>query len=127
LEKIELPNQLVSVLADPLLQKLMLLRPNEAYESRITNWLTSYTEDVVRGEPTSTAELMSFLEVIQDYVSTTRDDPLAPALLSFFNSYLTVWDGKTGSELILNILSHASIPQTGFSSKKISAMVAARC
>ncbi|KAF3021520.1 hypothetical protein E8E14_012214 [Neopestalotiopsis sp. 37M] len=116
LEKIELPNQLVSVLADPLLQKLMLLRPNEAYESRITNWLTSYTEDVVRGEPTSTAELMSFLEVIQDYVSTTRDDPLAPALLSFFSSYLTVWDGKTGSELILNILSHASIPQTGFSS-----------
>ncbi|ETS80560.1 hypothetical protein PFICI_08089 [Pestalotiopsis fici W106-1] len=115
LEKIELPNQLVSVLADPLLQKLMLLRPNDVYESRITNWLSSYTEDVVRGEPTSTAELTSFLQVIQDYVSTARDDSLAPALQSFFSSYLKVWDGKTGSQLILNILSHTGIPQRGFS------------
>ncbi|KAI0167405.1 Mis6-domain-containing protein [Pestalotiopsis sp. NC0098] len=116
LEKIELPNQLVSVLADPLLQKLMLLRPSDAYEERITNWLTSYTEDVVRGEATSTADLLSFLQVIQEYVSTTRHDPLAPAILSFFSSYLKVWDGKTGRQVILDILSYTSIPQKGFPS-----------
>lgn len=119
LEKIELPNQLVSVLADPLLQKLMLLRPSDAYEERITNWLTSYTEDVVRGEATSTADLLSFLQIIQEYVSTTRHDPLAPAILSFFASYLKVWDGKTGRQVILDILSYTSIPQKGFPSKNV--------
>ncbi|KAK6065727.1 Mis6 domain-containing protein [Seiridium cupressi] len=115
LEKIELPNQLISVLADPLLQKLMLLRPTSASEERITNWLDSYTEDIVRGETSSVSELTNFLEILQDYVSATREQGLPPTILSFFVSYLGIWDGKTARQCILSILSHAAIPEKGFS------------
>lgn len=75
LEKIELPNQLISVLADPLLQKLMLLKPDATAEERINSWLETYAEDVVRGETTSVAELTSFLEILQGYVSATKVRP----------------------------------------------------
>jgi centromere protein I len=117
LEKIELPNQLISILADPLLQKLMLLRPDANAEERIANWLNSYTEDLVRGETTTLAELTNFLEVIREYASSARNERVPPAVLSFFASYLKIWDGKIAKQCILDILSYASIPVNGFLGK----------
>jgi len=71
LEKIELPNQLVAVLADPLLQKLMVLRPNDEASSRVNNWTASCVLDVHNGDA-GAESLLDMIQVLQDYVSNTQ-------------------------------------------------------
>jgi hypothetical protein len=44
LERIELPSQLVAVLADPLLQKYLTLRSSEEANARISYWLQSFLQ-----------------------------------------------------------------------------------
>lgn len=71
LEKIELPSQLVAVLADPLLQKLMTLRANHDADDRVSNWIDSCISDVRNGD--AGAELLlDMVEVLQGYVSNTQ-------------------------------------------------------
>ncbi|KAH8663962.1 Mis6-domain-containing protein [Xylariales sp. PMI_506] len=110
LETIQLPNQLVSVLADPLLQKLMLLRPDYESHQRVSNWIISYAQDLLSGE--NTGELQGFLEILHTYVSTTKNTP--PAVLSFLDAYLKIWNGRESKEVILSILAYAPLPQDTF-------------
>ena len=71
LDKLELPNQLVAVLADPLLQKLMLLRPSAESDQRITNWLNAVLQDVIDGDADETT-LFDILDILRDYVVSTK-------------------------------------------------------
>lgn len=71
IDRIELPNQLVAVLADPLLQKLLLLRPNaEAYQ-RVANWLNSVLQNVIDGD-TDEAVLWEVLGVVREFVVQSK-------------------------------------------------------
>jgi centromere protein I len=70
LETIEMPNQLISVLSDPLLQKLMLLKPDAESSQRVSNWLFACAQDLMSGEGAN--ELEGILEILQAYVSTTK-------------------------------------------------------
>ncbi len=79
LDKIELPTQLVAVLADPLLQKFLLLRPDAEGSSRITNWLMACLGDVASGDADSDL-LLDMLEVIRDYAIGTKVRQLHQAL-----------------------------------------------
>jgi centromere protein I len=65
-----MPSQLISVLADPLLQKLMLLKPDTESNQRVSNWLVSCAQDLISGE--GAGELGGILEILQSYVSTTK-------------------------------------------------------
>lgn len=67
LEKIQLPNQLAAVLADPLLQKLLSLRKDDATSRRVKNWIESTLVDVLEGN-TDTKGFEDVMEVIRDYV-----------------------------------------------------------
>ena len=71
LEKIELPTQLVAVLADPLLQKFLLLRPDAEGSSRISNWLMACMGDVASGDADSDT-FLDMIEVIHDYAAATK-------------------------------------------------------
>lgn len=71
LEKIKLPNQLVAVLADPLLQKLILLRPSDEADQRIANWLNSALQDVIDGDAEE-AMLFDVLDILRDYVVSSK-------------------------------------------------------
>lgn len=71
LEKIEVPNQLAAVLADPLLQKLVALRKDDVMSRRIVHWLDALLDDVGSGN----ADAKTFedtMEVLQDYVSRVK-------------------------------------------------------
>lgn len=82
LEKIELPTQLVAVLADPLLQKLLLLRPDAAGSSRISHWLMACLSDVASGDADADL-LLEMLEVIHDYaVAIKVCAPLAETIVA---------------------------------------------
>jgi centromere protein I len=45
LERIELPNQIISSLQDPLLQKYLALNPDELAVTRMELWLSRYLND----------------------------------------------------------------------------------
>ena len=71
MEHVELPSQLVAILADPLLQKLLLLRPDAEAAARIGNWLSAMLNDMACGDTDSgTAE--DVLEHVAAYISQTK-------------------------------------------------------
>ncbi|KAH6611112.1 hypothetical protein Trco_001132 [Trichoderma cornu-damae] len=106
MDRIELPNQLVAVLADPLLQKLLLLRPNaEAYQ-RVANWLGSVLQNVLDGDADE-ATLWEVLDVVKDFVVQSKSVP--PVLLSFFARFFQQWNGSGQRGYILQILSYTPL------------------
>lgn len=70
LERIELPNQLIAVLGDPLLQKLLVLKPDAEAHQRVGSWLASYGQDLISGE--SNMDSSDGLEILNSYVSSTK-------------------------------------------------------
>ncbi|UKZ57804.1 hypothetical protein TrVGV298_011665 [Trichoderma virens] len=106
MDRIELPNQLVAVLADPLLQKLLLLRPNaEAYQ-RVANWLNSVLQNVIDGDADE-ATLWEVLAVVKEFVVESKSIP--PVFLIFFARFFQQWNGSGQRGYILQILSYAPL------------------
>ncbi|KJZ80574.1 hypothetical protein HIM_00424 [Hirsutella minnesotensis 3608] len=106
LEKLELPNQLVAVLADPLLQKLAALRPGAESQRRIANWLGSVLREVLDGDADEET-LWEVLEVVRDFVLQTTTLPTA--LLEFFSLFLETWNGVGRRDLVFDILGYAPL------------------
>ncbi|KAI1201038.1 Mis6-domain-containing protein [Nemania serpens] len=105
LEKIELPNQLIAILGDPLLQKLLLLRPQAQAHLRACNWLSSYSQDVIAGD--SDLHLVDILKMLKSYVIATK--ALPPIFLAFLRELINTWDGVEGRGLILDILTYTPL------------------
>ncbi|KAI8633173.1 Mis6-domain-containing protein [Xylariaceae sp. FL1651] len=102
LEKIELPNQLIAILEDPLLQKLLLLRPQAQAYQRAGQWLSSYAQDILSGD--TNTSLVDILYTLKSYVTATKNLP--PVFLAFLREFMNVWNGLDGRELILDILTY---------------------
>ncbi|KAI1117322.1 Mis6-domain-containing protein [Nemania sp. NC0429] len=105
LEKIELPNQLIAILGDPLLQKLLLLRPQAQAHLRACHWLSSYAQDVIAGD--SDLYLVDILNMLRSYVVATK--MLPPVFLAFLRELMNSWDGVEGRVLILDILTYTPL------------------
>jgi len=135
LEKIELPNQLVAVLADPLLQKFLQLRPEAESYTRINNWLAACISDAEAGDVESD-ELMDLVEVINGYVQYTKvRSPIAPVspqmgltdvssyqslppmLLSLFRVLFRRWDGSDRRDTVLDTISY--VPLSNFDGQSL--------
>ncbi|KID94198.1 Mis6 domain protein, partial [Metarhizium majus ARSEF 297] len=101
MDKLELPNQLVAVLADPLLQKLLILRPNPESYQRISNWLSAVFQEVMAGDADE-ATLWEVLEVVREFVVQTKTIP--PLLLSFFSQFFNIWGGEGKRDVCFDIL-----------------------
>lgn len=72
LEKIELPNQLVASIHDPLLQKLLYLRSSETTLQRIDYWLLAFFEDQLENGRSSETQIADMLELILQYTRFTK-------------------------------------------------------
>lgn len=72
LEKIELPNQLVAIMGDPLLQKLLQLKSTDITRRRVDNWLMAFFEDQLENEENSEAPLLDMLASIREYIRFTK-------------------------------------------------------
>lgn len=72
LEKIELPNQLVAVMGDPLLQKLLQLKSTDVVRQRVDNWLMAFFEDQLEGDGSSESALLDMLAAILEYTRFTK-------------------------------------------------------
>ncbi|RKL37362.1 hypothetical protein BFJ70_g6936 [Fusarium oxysporum] len=106
LDKLELPNQLVAVLADPLLQKLMLLRPDGESEQRLANWLNGVLQDVRDGDADENT-FFDMLDILREYVVSIKNLP--PLLLDFFARFLPLWDGSGRRDAMFEILSYSPL------------------
>lgn len=71
LETIEFPNQLVSALTDPLLQRLIQLRNSETVQLRIERWLEAFFFGFST-EPVVSSELIEMFSAIARYAEVTR-------------------------------------------------------
>ncbi|APA08264.1 hypothetical protein sscle_03g030340 [Sclerotinia sclerotiorum 1980 UF-70] len=107
LEKIELPNQLVAGIHDPLLQKLLYLRSSKATLRRINYWLLAFFEDQLENDQSSGRLIPDMLEVILQYTRFTKILP--SACLSYLKSLLPCWDGFTNRDVILELLAYIRI------------------
>lgn len=72
LELIELPNQLVAVIGDPLLQKLLQLKSDDVTLRRVDNWLMAFFEDQLADGSHSESQLLEMLASIRDYARFTK-------------------------------------------------------
>lgn len=72
LEKIELPNQLVAAIGDPLLQKFLQLKHSEATAQRVDNWLLAFFEDQLEAPDSAEGNILGMLEAIRDYTRYTK-------------------------------------------------------
>jgi centromere protein I len=72
LEKIELPNQLVAAIGDPLLQKFLQLKNSEATTQRIDNWLLAFFEDQLESPNSAEGTILDMLQAIREYTRYTK-------------------------------------------------------
>lgn len=101
MDRLELPNQLVAVLADPLLQKLLLLRPGAEAHQRVAGWLGAVLRDVLDGDADE-ATLWEVLEVVRDFV--VRNKVRRPRPCRRWACLLTVADAAAGAARLLRPL-----------------------
>lgn len=59
------------MLADPLLQKLLLLRPSDEAYQRVAQWLHAILQDVVSGNADGDT-LWDMLDVVKEFATQTK-------------------------------------------------------
>jgi centromere protein I len=64
LDRIEAPGQMISFLADPLLQKYVELKPSPITSTRIDLWLSACLEDLYEAERLGTGEVQYLKEIL---------------------------------------------------------------
>ncbi|KUJ11771.1 Mis6-domain-containing protein [Mollisia scopiformis] len=106
-EKIDPPNQLVAVISDPLLQKFLHLRSSEVDSSRIDSWLLAFFEDQLQNSGTEKDGILEMLDAILKYARYTKNLP--PACLSYLQSMISFWNGNTGADTILGLLTYVPL------------------
>lgn len=70
LEKIELPDHIVAVLVDPLLQKFMMLRPDTDFK-RAASWMDVQIAEILNGDADEDT-VASTLNTIREYSRNTK-------------------------------------------------------
>ena len=72
LNKLETPNQMISVLDDSLLQKYLALTDDEKSQRRIDNWLSLFLDSQLQAEDDWEESNRAFREVLEKILSFAR-------------------------------------------------------
>ncbi|PMD65163.1 Mis6-domain-containing protein [Hyaloscypha bicolor E] len=107
LEKIELPNQLVAVINDPLLQKFLLLMSSDTNSKRIDSWLLAFFEDQLEDSTSSDSEIFEMLEAVLGY--TRYNKTLPSACLTYLKSMIHSWNGVKDRDVVLDLLTYTPL------------------
>ncbi|POS87422.1 hypothetical protein EPUL_002144, partial [Erysiphe pulchra] len=107
LEKIHVPNQLVSMLGDPLLQKFLQLKSSESDLKRIDNWLLAFFEDKILRKSVENSDVSEMLQLTLEYTRLSKKLPLACEL--YLKSIMPNWDGLQDRGIILDLLAYTNL------------------
>ena len=78
LERLELPNQMVAALDDPLMQKYILLTENETCTRRMNHWLALFLDAQLKTESSREDRDADFREVLEKVLTYTRATKVCP-------------------------------------------------
>ncbi|KAI9832492.1 MAG: hypothetical protein M1819_004281 [Sarea resinae] len=111
LEKLEYPNQMISALGDPLLQKLVVLKPSKVISRRIESWLESFfLEDMQMLESfQDNALLLPLLSQLLSFVRYTKslNAPLRWYLPQYIES--RGWNDLPPDRIVTELLSYSEL------------------
>ncbi|KAJ5147878.1 Centromere protein Cenp-I [Penicillium atrosanguineum] len=111
IEKIELPNQIISTLGDAMAQKYLHLTQSEAASHRLDEWLRCFLEDkleqIGEGDEDEPEVLSYVLSFVEGYAAYTKQ--LLPSVRSFLRSYIATWNGQDNRKQILRLLRYLLI------------------
>ncbi|KAL6236015.1 hypothetical protein BDW75DRAFT_239619 [Aspergillus navahoensis] len=111
LDKVELPNQIISTIADGFAQKYLFLVQPEIANRRLNDWLQAFLNEhleYARDFGVEGVETLGYvLNLAVDYAQYTKEIP--EAFLSFLKSYLPIWNGFDNRQLILELLEYLPI------------------
>lgn len=111
LDKIELPNQIISALGDGLGQKYLSLVQSELANQRLEDWLEGFLNDKlesIRDDADDDPETLTYvLTLAVDYARLLKETPAA--LLSFLKLYLPLWNGKDNRDQVFGLLEYLPI------------------
>ncbi|KAK5014084.1 hypothetical protein LTR39_003324 [Cryomyces antarcticus] len=110
LESVELPNQLVAILKDPLLQKYLVLKPSVTATKRIELWLSKALEEEIKFIRDGLGMTSRLSEILQGLFNYTRYKKiLLPSAVHFLEMYLPLWDGVSNTAEIFGLLAYLPI------------------
>ncbi|KAI9789884.1 MAG: hypothetical protein M1835_001351 [Candelina submexicana] len=112
LEQIELPNQLISALDDPLLQKYLMLRPSKRATKRLEEWLSAAFDDISQSIVDGNEDEKVLAELLGGVLNYTRRTKSLPeAAVNFLSDCLPSWNGTTNQQVILELLTYIDLRQ----------------
>lgn len=107
LDRIEPPGQMISFLADPLLQKYVELKPSPITSTRIDLWLATCLEDLYEAQRMGTVDPQYLKEILNGLLKLTEYTKEAhPIALSFLQTFLPIWNGQDHVDAILELLAY---------------------
>lgn len=106
-ERIHVPNQLVAMLGDPLLQKFLQLRSSESDLKRIDHWLLAFFEDKLSRGCTENGDVSEILRLILEYTNSSKKIP--SACISYIKSMIPTWNGLRDRDIILDLLVYTQL------------------
>jgi centromere protein I len=129
LERIELPNQIISAMADNMAQKYLYLAQPESARLRLDDWLSSFFDERLENaqdEELGTSESLGYIfSLVMNYVRYTKVCLLGPmdvhlltrsllqdipaSVQSFLRQYLSSWNGRDNKEEVLSLLEYLPI------------------
>ncbi|KAJ5484925.1 hypothetical protein N7539_004913 [Penicillium diatomitis] len=131
LDKIDLPNQIVSTLGDAMAQKYIHLVQSEAANARLDDWLTGFLADklaqIKDGQDDDLEALTFVLSYLEAHTSFAKVgiilsflsfeccgklillQVLLPSIESFLASYLPIWNGQDNRALVLRLLQYLPV------------------
>ncbi|PLB49420.1 Mis6 domain protein [Aspergillus steynii IBT 23096] len=113
LDKIELPNQIISTLGDSMAQKYIFLAQPEAAIRRLDDWLNAFLVDKMESaqddedDDDENESLGYVLSLLVDYVRYTKE--MSPTITSFLKTYLGFWKGRDHREQVFALLEYLPV------------------
>ncbi|CAG8761414.1 5653_t:CDS:10, partial [Racocetra persica] len=105
IDKIELPNQLASILDNRMLQHVIVLNPERVAIARISYWIDQYLMDLVYWSDQNTNTKMRFDCLLNKLITMTEFmKELLPGIQEFLTKYIHSWDGGEYQDLIFRLL-----------------------
>ncbi|KAL5339703.1 Mis6-domain-containing protein [Aspergillus crustosus] len=108
IDKIELPNQIISTIADGLAQKYLFLVQPGAASQRLDDWLDIFLSDQLEYtrdfEDEDVEKLGYVLGLAINYTQYSKTIP--GAFVSFLKAYIPIWNGIDNRNLILDLLEY---------------------
>ncbi|CAG8624185.1 9242_t:CDS:10, partial [Dentiscutata heterogama] len=105
IDKVELPNQLASVLDHHLLQHVIVSNPERVAIARISYWIDQYLMETVYWNDQNATKKMRIDCLLNKIVTMTEFmKELLPVIQEFLMKYIQSWDGGEYHELVFRLL-----------------------